>query len=143
MSAIYGNADFQNAVLTVLACVVLAVLVWCIYTFIRAIFFFIFSGTKEENKKKWWNSIRFMIIGVVLTILLLFFVPTVLRRMNVPEYNVYSPRNIFNRAWTVITSVFKLGDVVKKSQENNQYNGNMYFDTTPEVQQPSSAGYQL
>jgi hypothetical protein len=63
--------------------------------------------------------------------------------MNVPNYNVYSPKNIFNRAGTVLGSLFKLGDVVKKSQLNNQYNGNMYYDTTPEVQQPSSAGYQL
>ena len=143
MSAIYGNADFQNVVLTVLACVVLGVIAWCIYTFIRAIFFFIFSGAKDENKKKWWNSIRFMIIGVVLTIVLLFFVPTVLKRMNVPEYDIYSPKNIFNRAGTVITSIFGLGDVIKQSQTNNQYNGNMYYDTTPAVQQPSSAGYQL
>ena len=84
-----------------------------------------------------------MIIGVVLTIVLLFFVPTVLKRMNVPEYDIYSPKNIFNRAGTVITSIFGLGDVIKQSQTNNQYNGNMYYDTTPAVQQPSSAGYQL
>ena len=143
MSAIYGNADFQNVVLTVLACVVLAVFVWCIYTFIRAIFFFIFSGAKDENKKKWWSSIRFMIIGVILTIVLLFLVPTVLRWMNVPDYTIYSPRNIFGKAGDIMNSVFRLGNIVQKSQLNNQYNGNMYFDSTPAVQQPSSAGYQL
>lgn len=143
MSSIYGNADFQNVILTVLACVVLAVILWCLYTFIRAIFFFIFSGAKEENKKKWWNSIRFMIIGVVLTIVLLFLVPTVLKRMNVPDYDVYSPRNIFTRVGTVISSVFKLWDVIQNSQLNNQYNGNMYYDTTPDLQQPSSEWYQL
>lgn len=143
MSAIYSNADFQNVVLTVLACVVLAVFVWCLYTFIRAIFFFIFSGAKDENKKKWWSSIRFMLIGVILTVVLLLLVPTVLRWMNVPDYTVYSPKNIFGKAWELLNSVFKLGNVLQKSQLNNQYNGNMYYNTTPAVQQPSSAGYQL
>lgn len=84
-----------------------------------------------------------MIIWVILTIILLFFVPTVLKRMNVPDYDVYSPRNIFTRVGTVISSVFKLWDVIQNSQLNNQYNGNMYYDTTPEVQQPSNEWYQL
>ena len=84
-----------------------------------------------------------MIIGVILTVVLLFLVPTVLRWMNVPDYAIYSPKNIFGKAGDIVNSVFKLGNVVQKSQLNNQYNGNMYFDSTPAVQQPSSAGYQL
>lgn len=143
MSPLYNNSDFQNVIITVFACVVLAVLIWCIYTFIRAIFFFIFSWAKDENKKKWRNSIRFMIIGIILTILLLFFVPTVLKRMNVPDYDIYTPRAIFGKAWDVINSIFKLGKVVEKSQLNNQYRGDMYYDTTPDLQQPSAEWYQL
>jgi hypothetical protein len=84
-----------------------------------------------------------MIIGVILTIILLFFVPTVLKRMNVPDYDIYSPKNIFSRAGNVMTSLFKLGNVDQKSQLNNEYRGNMYYDTTPNLQQPTSAGYQL
>ncbi len=143
MSDIYSQTNFQNIVLTVLACVVLAVVVWCIYTFIRAIFFFIFSSAKEENKKKGRNSIRFMIVGVILTIILLFLIPSVLKRMNVSNSDVYSPKNIFNKAWTVMTTVFDIGNFIKKSQVNNQYNGNMYYPTTPTVQQPTTNGYQL
>lgn len=143
MNAIYGNASFQNVVLTVLACVVLAVVGWCVYTFVRAIFFFIFSGAKDENKKKWWNSIRFMIIGVILTIVLLFFVPNVLKWMNVTDYDIYTPSNIFSRAGEVVGSLFKIGDVVKQSQQNNEYRGNLYYDTTPDLQEPSPDGYQL
>jgi hypothetical protein len=78
-----------------------------------------------------------------LTIVLLFLVPTVLMWMNVPKYDVYTPKNIFNKAGTVVNYLFKLGNVVQKSQIQNQYRGNMYFDTTPAVQQPSSNGYQL
>ncbi len=136
MNAIYDNADFQNVILTVLALVVILVIVWCIYTFIRAIIMFIFSHSKEENKKKWRNSIRFMIIGVILTILLLFLVPLVLRVMKVPEYNVYTPVNVFGRAGELVNGVFNLGNVIQKSQQNSQYNGQI-FDT------PSSSSSQL
>ncbi|MFA7718184.1 MAG: hypothetical protein WC875_05715 [Candidatus Absconditabacterales bacterium] len=143
MTSIYDQATFQNVILTILACVILAVVLGCLYTFIRAIFFFIFSGAKEENKKKGWNSIRFMIIGVILTIVLLFLVPTVLKWMNVPKYNVYTPKNIFNKAGGVVNYIFNLGNVIKESQLQNEYRGNMYYDTTPDVQEPSSDGYQL
>src|SRR5574344_535911 len=121
MNAVYANADFQNVILTILALVVILVLVGCIYTFIRAIVLFIFSHNKEENKKKGWNSIRFMIIGVILTILLLFMVPVVLRWMNVPQYDVYTPTNIFSRAGELGGGLFNLGNVIKQSQEQSEY----------------------
>lgn len=121
MNAVYANADFQNVILTILALVVILVLVGCIYTFIRAIVLFIFSHNKEENKKKGWNSIRFMIIGVILTILLLFMVPVVLRWMNVPQYDVYTPTNIFSRAGELVGGLFNLGNVIKQSQEQSEY----------------------
>jgi len=131
MNAIYSNADFQNVILTVLALVVLMVAVWCVYTFIRAIILFIFSPTKEENKKKWRNSIRFMIIGVILTIVLLLLVPLVLKRMKVPKYDVYTPTNIFSRAGELVNGLFNLGNVIQKSQQNSQYNGQLYQNITP------------
>ncbi len=49
---VYDNATIQNAVLTVFGIVVVIVIGGCVYTFIRAIFLFIFSHAKEENKKK-------------------------------------------------------------------------------------------
>lgn len=51
MSAIYNQADFQNVVLTVLACVVLIIGVGCLYSFIRAIILFVFSGSKDDSSK--------------------------------------------------------------------------------------------
>ncbi len=67
-----------------------------------------------------------MIIGVILTIVLLFLVPTVLRWMNVADYNTYTPKNIFNKAGTVITTLFNLGNVIKESNTNSQYRGDLY-----------------
>lgn len=133
MQAIYTNADFQNFILTVLALVVLLVLVGCVYTFIRAIILFVFSHNKEDNKKKWRNSIRFMIIGVVLTIVLLFLIPTVLKWMKVPEYDTYTPKNIFSRAGQLVSMLFDLGDIIQQSQEGSEYRGDMYYKLdTPE-----------
>ncbi|MFA7298116.1 MAG: hypothetical protein WC010_00515 [Candidatus Absconditabacterales bacterium] len=129
MNSLYDNADFQNVILTVLALVVILVIVGCMYTFIRAIILFVFSHSKEENKKKGRNSIRFMIIGVILTIVLLFLVPVVLRVMKVSKYEVYTPSNIFSRAGELVNGLFNLGNVIKQSQESNQYRGDLYYDT--------------
>lgn len=101
------------------------------YTFVRAIFLFVFSNAKEENKKKGRNSIRFMIIGIILTILLLFIFPTVFKVMNVPGYLNYTPKNIFSKAGELINNAFKLGNFIQKSQQDNQYRGNLYYDTNP------------
>ncbi|MEI6673017.1 MAG: hypothetical protein WCL02_06970 [bacterium] len=43
-----------------------------------------------------------MIIGVILTIILLFLVPLVLRLMKVPAYDVYTPVNVFSRAGELV-----------------------------------------
>ncbi len=147
MNAVYTNADFQNVILTVLALVVILVMVWCIYTFIRAIIMFVFSHNKEENKKKWRNSIRFMIIGIILTIVLLFLVPFALRLMKVPAYDVYSPPNVFWRAGELINWLFNLGDIIKQSQQSSELKGQFYQDLTPsDTQSPqpiSDTTYRL
>ncbi|EKD25606.1 MAG: hypothetical protein ACD_80C00012G0022 [uncultured bacterium (gcode 4)] len=139
MNTIYSNADFQNVILTVLALVVLLVIVWCIYTFIRAIILFVFSHSKEENKKKGRNSIRFMIIWVVLTIFLLAIVPVVLKLMKVPEYSSYTAPRIFSRAGELVNWLFNLGNVITQSQQNSQYNGQLYQNidsSNPQLPQP-------
>lgn len=108
MNAMYTNSNFQDLVLTVLALVVIIVLLGSIYTFIRAIILFIFSHNKEENKKKGWNSIRFMIIGIILTIFLLMMTPVVLKWMKVPAYETYKTTHIFNRVGELVNGAFNL-----------------------------------
>ena len=70
-----------------------------------------------------------MIIGVILTIVLLFLVPVVLRLMKVPKYDVYTPSNIFSRAGELVNWLFSLGNVIQQSQQDNEYRGNLYYDT--------------
>jgi hypothetical protein len=125
------QATVENIILTVLALVVIAICIWCIYAFVRAIFLFIFSQWKEDKIKAAWNSIRYMIIGIIFTIVLMFIFPLIFKWMNVKWYENYSARGIFNRSWELIKYVFQLGDVIKQSQTDMQYRGQLYYDTTP------------
>lgn len=88
-----------------------------------------------------------MIIGVILTILLLFLIPTVLRLMKVPQYDVYTPKNIFSRAGELINGLFNLGDIIKQSQENSEYRGDMYYkldtSSSPSSQDIVDGSYSL
>jgi hypothetical protein len=59
---------------------------------------FIFSNGDEEKKKSAWNSIRYMIIGVIMTIFLLTVFPVIFRQLKVSGYEVYTAKNVFERA---------------------------------------------
>jgi len=128
MPDIYKQETFQNIILIILWIIVIIVIIGCIYALIRAIFYFIFSHQKEEYRKKWQNSIRFMIIWIILTIVLLLIIPTIFRLMNVPDYQNYTTKNIFNEAGKLINSAFNLWDIIKKSQKANQYQWDLYYD---------------
>lgn len=130
------QATVENIILTVLALVIIAICIWCIYAFVRAIFLFIFSQWKEDKIKAAWNSIRYMIIGIILTIILLFVFPLIFKWMNVKWYENYSAKNIFNKAWTLIKWASNIGDVIKESQKDMQYRGQLYYDTDSESPLP-------
>ncbi|MFZ2151209.1 MAG: hypothetical protein WAZ12_02485 [Candidatus Absconditicoccaceae bacterium] len=127
------QATVENIILTVLALVIIAICIGCVYAFIRAIFLFIFSQGKEDKIKAAWNSIRYMIIGIIFTIVLMFLFPMIFKWMNVKGYENYSAKNIFNRSGELIKYVFQLGDVIKESQKDMQYRGQLYYDTTPDA----------
>ena len=145
MPDIYKQETLQNIILTILWIIVIVVVVGCIYTLIRAIFFFIFSHQKEEFKKKWQSSIRFMMIWAILTIVLLLLIPTLFRLMNIPNYQNYTTKSIFQKAGDLINSAFNLWDVIKKSQKANEYQWDLYYDGSPDetIQQSSNQNYQL
>lgn len=123
-------STFQEVVLTILAIVVMIIAVGCIYSFIRSIFFFIFSQGKEDKIKSGWNSIRYMVIGIILTVFLLFFFPIILKGMKVQWAEQYNARNIVNKASDLLKKVMQVKDVINQSQTENQYRGDLYYDTT-------------
>lgn len=120
--------SIQNLILIVLALVIIFISAWSIYAFIRAIFLFIFSQWKEDSIKKAWNSIRFMIMGIFLTVFLLFMFPTIFKRVWLDNYEEYSAKNIFNKAWELLNKTLQIKDIVKKSQKENQYRDNLYYE---------------
>lgn len=128
MPDIYKQATLEDILLTVFAIIVIIVLAGCLYAFFRAIFFFIFSGGKEEQKKKWWNSVRFMVIWVILSIGLLISFPYVLKSMNVELTEDYSTKKVFSKAWELFKKLFEITRIVKESQLENEFRWNMYYD---------------
>lgn len=124
----YGPDSVQNIILFILAAMVILIAAWCIFSFVRAIFYFIFSQGKDEKIKKAWNSIRYMIIGIFLTVALLFLFPLIFKWVWLENYEKYSAKSIFSKAWEIISSLFDLKDIIRESQEQNKYNWQLYYD---------------
>ena len=128
MNVTASESTIQNAILIILALVVIVICAWCIYAFIRAIFFFIFSQWKDDKIKKAWNSIRYMIMWIFLTVTFLFLFPLIFKRVWLDHAEVYTAKNIFNKAWEILSKTFQLKDVIRESQQQNQYRDQLYID---------------
>ena len=115
-------------VLYILGGLMLIILGGCVYSFFRSIFFFIFSKGDDKQIKAAWDSIRHMIWGLFLTVMVIFMSPTLLKFMNVQGAERYEARSIFVYMEKILTGLSKLGNIVTESQLNNQYNGDMYYD---------------
>lgn len=119
---------FEEMVLYILGGLMLIILWGCVYSFFRAIFFFIFSKGDDKQIKAAWDSIRHMIWGLFLTVMVIFMSPTLLKFMHVQGAEKYEARSIFVYMGKIISGISKLGNVITESQLNNQYNGDMYYD---------------
>lgn len=80
-SAIQYNIPF--AVLTVLALAVLIVFGASIVVFFITIWKYITSGGKDDKIKEAANSVRHLVIGIVLTIVFLFIMPLVFQKLQI------------------------------------------------------------
>ena len=128
MNVTASESTIQNAILIILALVVIVICAGCIYAFIRAIFFFIFSQWKDDKIKKAWNSIRYMIMWIFLTVTFLFIFPLIFKWVWLDHAEAYTAKNIFNKAWELLSKTFQLKDVIKESQQQNQYRDQLYID---------------
>ena len=99
---------------TVIALVVIAVFVMAIVSFVMAIWDFIRSEGEEEAKKKGWNRIRFMMIGIVLTILFLILFPLLMRQLWIMNYEMFTAPNIFNRVGEIMNYLLTMGTHVNQ-----------------------------
>jgi H+/Cl- antiporter ClcA len=119
---------FEELVLYALWAIALLICLGCIYAFLRAIFLFIFSKWDEKQVKSAWSSIRYMIIWLFLTVLLLFAAPSFLRFMHVQGAEKYTPKNVIAYMGKILSWIGGLWNVIKESQEDNKYNWELYYD---------------
>ncbi|MCS6982792.1 MAG: hypothetical protein NZL83_01240 [Candidatus Absconditabacterales bacterium] len=122
----------------------LVIIIFCgaIYAFVRSIFLFIFSQGDPENKKKARDRVRFMIIGLVMTIGLLFMFPLGLKMVGVPNYEAYSAKNIFQSVSTIFSKLL----LVKDGMNTMNAVPGVYVEpgvVAPSQTQPQSQGRSL
>ncbi len=115
--AVVSYTSVESVIVTILALIVIAIFVGALYSFFHAIFLFIFSKGDVEKNKSAWNGIRFMMMGVIFTVILLLFFPTLLRYMQVKSYEVYEAKNIFKRVGEIIDSAMDFGKDITNSQK--------------------------
>jgi len=96
------SANPADVILFAFAVIVLIVLIGCIWAFFYAIFLFIFSKWDDAKVKSAWNSIRYMIIGLFLTVMLLFLGPTLLKTFNMWNSDDYSAKHIFVKIGNIV-----------------------------------------
>ncbi len=108
---------------TVIALVVIAVFVMAIVSFLMAIWDFVRSEWEPEQKTKWWNRIRFMMIGVILTIVFLILFPLFLKQVWVIDYEMFSAPNIFSRVGNILNYIFTLWSQI----QNFYWSGDILF----------------
>lgn len=116
-----NSSSFSEIVLYVLAIILIIIFLGCVYAFFRAIFLFIFSKGDDKQIKSAWSSIRYMIIGLFFTVLLLFTVPTILGYTKLPGSENYTVKNIFSTMGKIFGQIGSLGNIIKESQVENQY----------------------
>lgn len=100
-----SSTRIEDIILTVLAILIIIIFAGSIYSLFRAIFEFIFSNGDNDKIKKARNNIRYTIIGIIITLLLLFAFPLLFKQMRVSGYQYYSAQNIFNRASLIIRKI--------------------------------------
>ncbi len=102
----YTYTPFENLILNILAILIIIIFWWALYAFLSAIFLFIFSKGNKEKIEKAINSLRYMILGIFLSLLLLFWFPILAQKLQIPWYQIYTAKNIFNKASYLIRNIF-------------------------------------
>jgi Na+-driven multidrug efflux pump len=90
--------SIEDILLTILAILVIMILVGTIYSIVSAIISFVFSNGDNDKIKKAWNGIRYAILGLIMTVLLLFIFPIIFQRLWANTTTNYSARAILERA---------------------------------------------
>jgi len=101
--------NVKDLVLNILALIVLLIFIGSLYALGVAIVKFIFFGWNQEKKDSATNSIRYMIVGVLLSLVFLFVFPLLFAKMNITWHENLTAGNVFRRAGDMVRMMFRFG----------------------------------
>ncbi len=133
------TTSIAYALQTVIALVVASVFIMAIVSFLLAIWDFIGSKGEEDAKKQWWNRIRFMMIGILLTIFFLFALPLLLKYLGVDGYELFNAQNIFMRIGELMNSILNIGNEARNYYSSGQWGFGLQWS----LEQPTRSDYSL
>lgn len=107
------------ALQTVVSIAVAVIFIMSIVSFFLAIWDFIRSEWEEESKKKGRNRIRFMMVGILLTIVFLFLLPLLIKYLGIQWYEMFNAQNIFARIGELMNQLFSIWSEVQKYYDKN------------------------
>ncbi len=105
-----GYVNIANLLLNIIAILVIIIFGGSLYSFLYGIFLLIFSKGSEENLKKAFNSFRFALLGILLTLFLLFIFPFVLQKLGIPQSDQFTADKVFQKASYIIRFIFFRND---------------------------------
>lgn len=101
--------SIEDVILTILAILIIVILLGTIYSIIRAIIQFIFSNGDAAKIKKAWDGIRYTIIGIIITVFLLFFFPIIFQRISPSWGQNYSAKAILTKSMDIGRKLLSIG----------------------------------
>lgn len=117
--------SIEDIILTILAILVILILVGTIYSIVLAIIQFVFSNGDDGKIKKAWNAIRYAILGLIMTVLLLFIFPIIFQKIGAQSIGNYTARAILQRAMNVGSAILG-GGSFRNSSSSIQLNDSSY-----------------
>jgi formate hydrogenlyase subunit 3/multisubunit Na+/H+ antiporter MnhD subunit len=129
-SFVASPSSIWYALQTVIAAAVAAIFIMAIVSFLLAIWEFVRSEWEEESKKKWWNRIRFMMIGILLTIFFLFAFPLLVKYLGIEWYELFNAQNIFARIGELMNQILNIWAEAKNYYTQWSFSLQDSMDTT-------------
>ena len=129
----------EDVILTILAILIIVILLGTIYSIIRAIIQFIFSNGDAAKIKKAWDGIRYTIIGIIITVFLLFFFPIIFQKVSPSSGQSYTAKAILSKAMGIgkyLLSVWGLENYWWTSWENPRSIEDTSPITSPDTYNP-------
>ncbi len=120
------SGGLEEIILSLLAIVIILIFIGSLYAFFYAIFLFIFSSGDADKIKQARNSIRYMILGIVLTIIILFLFPVVLSKAGFVGYETFNAQSIFNQATKIWRAVLNFGKDANTTYQQTKPSNSLY-----------------